>query len=186
MTEQAANAPVPRVGIVGKAMGGLRKWRMRRHMRGKLAKADRGAVKHVEHVEDLKNVPWEMQGRDSFYADDMVAKRLKLRRQPSLLKVLEVWWITARRTMPDGTPSAEVVGPDTSLALSKAQYVTCSKNIYRAVVEEWDEADATAIAEEQWAADSDGVETMSRDFFMDSIFEFADVVRASHRSAWSW
>ena len=125
----------------------------------------------VFEAAECANVPFHLQGRLSLNTDDVINRRLQLRRNPDVTRVLEVWWTSAQNTQ-----NGEKVPPDSERCalLSKDTYVLLSRKLYRATVEEWDEDDALAVAEEEWAKDSVD-DRMGKEVFMDCIFEFADM-----------
>ena len=61
-----------------------------------------------------------------------------------------------------------------SRRLVKESYVAISLKLYRAMMEEYDEEDALATAEEEWGTDSDGKDSIGRAAFQAAIFEMAD------------
>lgn len=125
----------------------------------------------VFEARECVNVPFHLQGRLSLNTDDVINRRLQLRRNPAVTRVLEVWWTSAQNTQ-----NGEKAPPDSERCalLSKDTYVLLSRKLYRATVEEWDEDDALAVAEEEWAKDSVD-DRMGKEVFMDCIFEFADM-----------
>ena len=115
----------------------------------------------VESAEG-EEVPFHLQGRLSLNTEEMIERRMALRRHPGLVHVLEVWWETAQQEQSESRRPNGYIG--------KAQYMTLSRKLYRAMVERWDEADSIAVAEEEWSRDTiDG--RMGRELFMDGIFE---------------
>ena len=123
----------------------------------------------IVEATDWANVPFHLQGRLSLNTNEMINRRLKLRRDPEIVRVLEVWWFCALSNQNAHT----AVGKAANL-LSKGQYVLLSLKLYRAMVEEWNEVDALAVAEEEWAKDAVD-DCMGKEVFMDGIFEFADM-----------
>jgi hypothetical protein len=126
-------------------------------------------------------VPFHKQGRLSLHTSSIIDKRMALRRHPDIVRVLTCWWNTARNV--ETTPSVA--------HLQKEQYVQLSCKLYRAMVETWDEADAQAVAEAEWARDVVGTDRlMDKELFFDSIWEFADVytlgVSAEEYVAFLW
>jgi hypothetical protein len=112
------------------------------------------------------------QGDPTLNTEGAFQKRLALRTAPLVLDVLQAWWVTALRSLRSGAYG----GPASSkTAISKDQYVVMSHNMYHAMVEEWDEDDADAVAEAEWQRDSQGASELSREAFLDAIFEVADV-----------
>ena len=92
--------------------------------------------------------------------------RALLRNHPIVVQALEAWWMAALHTMRGAS------------RLDMSTYVLISKNLYKAVVEEWDEEDATENAFSEWndeAAIKAGATTLSPSDFMDGMFELADI-----------
>jgi hypothetical protein len=58
---------------------------------------------------------------------------------------------------------------------SKNEYVRVSKKIYKAMIEEYDEAEAVASAHEDWERDCKGQKEMSQELWEDGLFELADL-----------
>ena len=128
----------------------------------------------VVEATEWANVPFHMQGRLSLNTNEMINHRLQLRRDPEIVRVLEVWWACAQNTQnAHQQRPCEVISPQGDL-LSKAQYTMLSLKLYRSMVEEWDEVDALAVASEEWAKDAVN-DRMGREVFKDCIFEFADM-----------
>jgi len=120
-------------------------------------------------------VPFHKQGRLSMNTSSKIEERLRLRREPAVVQVLQVWWLAALRT--ELAACADVCGG--GVYLHKETYVKLSRKLYKVMVEDWDEEDANAVAEDEWFKDAEcgdgGERRMSRDLFCDAIFEFADV-----------
>lgn len=111
-------------------------------------------VLQVETKEQLARLPYERQGRKSVYTPPVIDERVALRRHPRIVEILELWWTTSLHTDPSGTkPSLDAQLGD---EMSKAQYVLACRKLYRAMVQEWDEADCLAVSEEEWESDTDG------------------------------
>ena len=95
--------------------------------------------------------------------------RAGLRKRQKIEDALELWWRATKRSMAAAGRELSTPGMD------KETYVLLSKNIYKATVEEWDEAEATATANAEWEDDCRGMPTLCEQHFKDSIFELADV-----------
>ena len=52
----------------------------------------------VVEATEWANVPFHMQGRLSLNTNEMINHRLQLRRDPEIVRVLEVWWACAQNT----------------------------------------------------------------------------------------
>ena len=117
----------------------------------------------ASHEETLV-VPYHLQGDEGLHTDEMIEARLKLRHAPKVAEVLQVWWVTAQRSL-------QSAGDALADELPKDKYFLMSRKLYRALVPTWDEADFNATAEEEWLRDADGASTMGRKRFCDAIFE---------------
>lgn len=102
---------------------------------------------------------WQ-QGSAELYTEELVGKRAAARLDPGVIDVLQKWWDTARRSMLAST-----------LEVTEEPYIIMMKKIYRVVIEEYDEEDATACACDDWARDAKGRAGLTREMFMDSLFE---------------
>ena len=110
---------------------------------------------------------WQ-QGDAALYTKENLQKRYKLRNHPDVVEILQSWWSTAQRNM-------QMYGDRSAALLERENYVQVSMLLYKAMMEEYDEAEARASAEDDWEHDSKGEERMGRERFMDSIFELADM-----------
>ena len=63
---------------------------------------------------------------------------------------------------------------DADGGLLEALYRTLSKMIYKAMIEQWDEAAADKSATDDWERDAKGGTSLDRRAFTDSLFELAD------------
>ena len=120
----------------------------------------------VEQTAEAAPVPFHQQGRLSMNTAAKIDERLALRRAPMVMQALQIWWLTAQH-------SEREAGMD-GMYVHKDNYVQLSRKLYKALVEDWNDADATAVAEEEWTKDCEmfgGVSRMSRELFQDAIFE---------------
>ena len=111
---------------------------------------------------------WQ-QGAEELYSSELVAKRAAARHDVAVLDVLQTWWDTARRSMMLGDSSKICEVPE-------IQYVAMMKKIYRVVIDEYDEDDATACASDDWARDAKGCAGLTREMFQDAMFEARPLV----------
>ena len=72
-------------------------------------------------------------------------------------------------------PSAHLVRAEFAWLLSQADYIRISRSLSKAMLPEFDGAEAQAEAEKDWVQDSRGMLAMSRAAFKDCMFELADV-----------
>ena len=116
---------------------------------------------------------WQ-QGDMSLYTDAAVQKRAAVRHDAGVLKYLHVWWETALRSMRRSLQSGRS-HTHSEHGLSKEEYISMMKKIYKVMIDEYDEDDALECAEEDWEKDAQGSTALSRELFCDAIFELADV-----------
>ena len=129
------------------------------------ASAERaGAVTEVSSEEELSMIPYWQQGDATMLSEEMLEKRSHLRNDTRVLTELQRWWETAQRSLPKRAGS-----------IDKGEYVKISRRLCKAMLAEWDSQVAQALAEEDWGEDSRGAHEMSRQAFMDCIFELADM-----------
>lgn len=110
--------------------------------------------------------PFWQQGDSAMYTPEVLVKRSELFDDPAVREVLHVWWETALRSL-HSSGEAEA---DTT-AIPQAQYILMQRKIYKAMMEEFDEADASRCALEDWERDARGESTLSRKLFCDGLFE---------------
>ena len=125
-----------------------------------------GAVLTVEEGKE-KSVPFWQQGDLDMYTEANLAKRYKLRHSPEVLEVLQMWWACAQRSM----QSEKLEGT----VLARDDYVRICTKIYKAMIDNFDAAEAAEAAEQDWLQDSKGETELSRESFLDAMFELADV-----------
>ena len=96
-----------------------------------------GSVLTVEEGQE-KSVPFWQQGDLDMYTEANLAKRYKLRHSPEVLEVLQMWWACAQRSM----QSEKLQGT----ALARDDYVRICTKIYKAMIDNFDEAEALMTA----------------------------------------
>lgn len=71
---------------------------------------------------------------------------------------------------------------------ARTGYVLLFRRVYRLLIEHWDEHDATATVEEDWANDTSGsaAATLTREKFFDALFELADLQYVAEGSNAPW
>ena len=116
---------------------------------------------------ELRKRPYWQQGSERFDDPANKAAREALRQHPRVLEALETWWSTAAR---EAAPEER----DADGGLLEALYRTLSKMIYKAMIEQWDEAAADKSATDDWERDAKGGTSLDRGAFTDSLFELAD------------
>lgn len=115
-----------------------------------------------------ESVPFWMQGDLTLYSKDNLKRRHALRHHPVVVEELQNWWSCALRSMQSGGHVGEH-------ELSRQRYEQISLRIYKAMIETYDEDEARSSAAQDWAQDCRGECVLSRERFMDAMFELADV-----------
>ena len=118
------------------------------------------SVLEMEHEDQ---VPYWQQGDMNLYTEDNLAKRQSLRQDANVLEALQQWWSCAQRSM----QSEKHEGT----SLSRDNYVRICLKVYKAMIEDFVEAEAAECAAQDWVQDSKGESELSRELFMDAMFE---------------
>ena len=142
------------------------------------------------------NVEYWKQGSTDMYTQDALQLRAMAREDSQVRHWLQTWWLTAHRSsvkerarrknrtraqspnskgskkrsaanVPDGGADIDVSAHE----IVKAQYVVMMKKLYKVMIEEYDEDDAIACAEEDWETDAKGAASLNREAFCHAIFE---------------
>ena len=132
-----------------------------------------GVVFEVDNEDELAKVSKYQQADASLHTVESWETRLKLRREATVRNVLQDWWKamvrTLRQTLPD----------DVVPIVEERAYIRMYHTLFRVLSayegEEYDPEEATCTAMEDWASDCRGASTMSRELFMDCIFQLADL-----------
>ena len=98
-----------------------------------------------------------------------VQARLNLRSHVQVKGALDVWWSAAVRSIE--LESGPIVGQP---KLRRERYIAIIKKVFKAMSAEYDEAEATSIAESEWESDRRGKDYLDAELFADGIFELAD------------
>lgn len=121
---------------------------------------------------------------DDVHSPAALIARQALRHTPRVLSALEAWWTTALNSM-----SSDRASDAAHAAITCEEYVKMWCKIHRAMILEWDEADATIAALREWkddiAANSSGGQALlgggqegallGCERFKDAIFELSDL-----------
>ena len=122
--------------------------------------------------EDVDATPYWLQGDASLACEEALEARSHLRLHSGVVEELQRWWETAQRSLQSG--------PDPSASeMAKNDYIRISRLLSKAMLPQFDVAEAHAEAEKDWEEDSHGKDTISRVGFMDAIFQIADVWTAN-------
>ena len=87
---------------------------------------------------------------------ESIQARLGLRSHPRVIEALDGWWSAACRSMRREREQQQLPELPPSPSLDEAQYTLIMKKIFKAMVEKWDAADASATASEDWEHDRRG------------------------------
>lgn len=139
-------------------------------LRNSVAKARRNSVTTVGTAAELDAIPFWQQGDDSLNTEAVLAVRAKIRRHPDVVEQLQRWWVTAQSSMRETHGDAYPAH-----VLARDEYIRISRLLSKALLAEYDAPEAQRCAEEDFATDSGGLETMTREQFMDGVYELADV-----------
>ena len=122
-----------------------------------------GAVVEVEAGAQVK---YHLQGDAELSASKEVFKeRQRLRRHPSIAKILDVWWVAMMRRVRRSRPEAN--------ALAREDYCLLYRGLYQELLdpEDFDADEAQMEASAEWETDCKGGERMERTQFLDALFE---------------
>ena len=112
---------------------------------------------------------YHQQGNAEMYTAENLHKRKALQRDPRLLACIERWWDTC-------ISSTSASGGEWAGELPKAEFIALNCRLYKALMPEYDEAEAVSSAEEDWRTDVGvGQDTMSKTAFVSSLLELVDV-----------
>jgi len=141
-----------------------------RDVRAQVATGDltAGVTLKVRQRQQLKSVPFWAQGDTTLYEEEVLERRMELRRDPLVREALEEWWVTVVNSLTSGGVTVE---PE-QCAISKEQYVLVCSRIYELLISGSFGARVQAAAE--WDVDRKGALMMSRELWLDAIFECAD------------
>ena len=120
--------------------------------------------------------------------DESVQARLNLRTHPQVVGALDAWWDTACTLLSSHELGAAEATEDAQL--THDAYIAVIMKIFKALTDDWDEADAKATAEGEWDHDRKGFDHLDSELFKDGIFELADlyttVVSGEEYARWLW
>ena len=127
-----------------------------------------GTVRMTLSKEELALVPFWQQGDVSLETSEALVARIRLRKAPAVVEELQRWWSTAQRSVQSGVDAA-------ASTVAREDYIRISRLLSKAMLPDFVAEEAQRAAEEDWEDDSAGSPTLSRERFMDCIFELADV-----------
>lgn len=138
------------------------------------------------YTEDIQTfAPYSKQVNLAMYSDENLLKRDKLRSNPKIIAILDKWWLNTKKDI--DTNGVEGISRNNYISLSMAiYYVLMMMNSQedQAYISHPESPtnfnqptllDARKCAEEDWSNDSKGNSYITKEIFMDSIFELADL-----------
>ena len=131
------------------------------------APAGAGSANNLLIATAPAELPYWMQADEALNTKQAWAQRAKLRKHPAVVAKLELWWHCALRSVQSGDAARTTI--------DKHSYIRLSRLLHKAMINEWDEEDAAACAEQDWATDSNGRAVIDEKRFMDCVFELADI-----------
>lgn len=138
-------------------------------------KVAEGVVLEIDDASMLQTLAKSQQGDASLHTVKAWEQRFAMRRAPSVRDALHEWWSTIVRTISLRFKDGDEVCVD------EQTYLRLYRLIYQALAwmegEDYDEAEADECGAADWESDSVNG-TMSRNVFLDSIFQIADLYSA--------
>ena len=130
-----------------------------------------GVVTEVSSARHLEGLERWQQGDLELYSKENLRKRYRLRLHPDILDELQLYWVTLVRS----AFFVRTLPATNETVLLRQDYVRFARKIYKAMIEVYDEVEATASANEDWDRDCKGEPHLKRERFGDAMFEMADV-----------
>lgn len=148
------------------------RWEVRqRHNQKSITRLVAAGLVVTEHCSLTPHAYWQ-QGDASLYTTEMLEQRFALRFAPSVLEVLQMFWMAALRSVQQLLPQGNDKGRDG--ALGREGYAIMMRRVYRTLLEEWDAEDAELHIASDWSKDARGGDTIGRELFCDAVFELLD------------
>lgn len=120
-----------------------------------------GVVTEVQDSQQASELELWQQGDAAMYQDEAIAKRLKMRRDPRVRAVLDLWWLTAKRGESAGTED------DLDSGVGFDLYSMMMRRVYRVMLATYDEADARTQIGNDWIEDVQGKSELTYRTFCD-------------------
>lgn len=152
------------------AAGNMQGIRSSVELRNSVQKAREQSITTVGTAADLERIPFWQQGDESLNTEAILAVRARIRRHQKVVNELQLWWVAAQRSMRQSHGKAYEASK-----LSRDEYIRISRLLSKVLLESYDADEAQQCAEEDFEADAGGGDTISREQFMDGIYELADV-----------
>lgn len=138
-------------------------------------KVAEGVVLEIEDASVLQTLAKSQQGDASLHTVKAWEQRFAMRRAPSVRDALHAWWSIVVRTISSRFKEGEEVFVD------EGTYMRLYRLVFQALAwmegEDYDEAEADECGAADWESDSVN-NMMSRNVFLDSIFQIADLYSA--------
>jgi len=129
---------------------------------------ERAVLKNISfaRAED-KSTPFWQQADAHLNTDDAKLERNALRDHPAVKMALVPWWNTSKRCGDIPLTHAD--------RLARSDYKGLCIRMYRALIDVWDDEEAFTTAEEDCEEDCRGLSFITREQFVGSLFELADM-----------
>ena len=129
----------------------------------------------------LLHVPYWARGNDDMFTREVLQARVRIRIHPAVEGELQRWWemVQSGQSGQARGGNARGVGDTRGLLMQRGEYLQLSLRIYRALIPAFDEAEAIRSAGEDWLADACGRPALTREEFLNSLFELADLWTAT-------
>ena len=133
-----------------------------------------GVIFEVEHESEIEKIEHWRQGDATLHTKKALAQRHALRHHPAVMEALDAFWWTAVRSLQVGLRAPLDGSFD---AMTREGHSAMLMNVYRSLMDDWDQEDAEASVAEDWENDRRGGVDLPRINFMDALFELVDVRR---------
>ena len=131
-------------------------------------------VLEVDSEEALAAIDKRLQGDAELHTVEMWEKRFALRRHKVVREELHKWWLAALPALQSRVAEGQV-----HPHMDKESYFHIYQLLFRAMAaregERYSQDEAIDCAAEDWASDSRDGQSVSRELFMDAIFQLADL-----------
>ena len=139
-----------------------------------------GAVVHeVQSGAEIASLEYWQQGDASLNTSEALRARFALRSHAGVVEALQLFWQAALRSVTTTTTTTTDQGEAAAAAvhapaLGFEGYSMLLRRVYKALMDEWDEADADKCILDDWRNDAKGKSEIGREGLMDAMFELAD------------
>jgi len=120
------------------------------------------ALQTIQEMNQQKSTNISLQGNAEFYSIENLKRRKALKRHPQIVQVLQELW--------------ELVNPDLENSLHKENFIALMIRLHCLMNPKPGDLDnVMELAEEDWIRDAGGFDTISKQKFLESIFELIDI-----------